>query len=813
MADRDLPVGNVTVLFTDVEGSTRLIEELGQEGYARALMEHRRLLRAAFAAHAGVEVDTQGDAFLYAFADPAEALAAAAQGHEALASGELKVRIGLHTGELQLTGEGYSGRELHRAARIAASGHGGQVIVSAATGALVDGELTELGEHRLKDFDEPVLLFQLGSERFPPLKTISNTNLPHPASSFVGRARERDELLGLLQNGSRLVTLSGPGGSGKTRLALEVASELVPAFKAGVFWVGLSALRDPALVGETIAQTLGAKRRLADHVADRELLLLLDNFEQLVEAAPELSRLLEACPNLRLLLTSRELLRIRGEVDYPVPPLAEPEAVELFCERSRLEPDEAIAELCRRLDDLPLPLELAAARTGVLTPAQILDRLGQRLDLLKGGRDADPRQQTLRATIEWSHDLLTEDEKQLFARLGVFAGGCTLYAAEDVCDADLDVLQSLVDKSLLRRTGDRFWMLETIREFAVERLQDRLEAGQIFQRHARSYLALAKSADGELRGAAAEEWLVRLDPDLENLRSAIGWAQGHDEHLEIELAVATWYFLGRRGLSRETLNYLMHALETARSASLDQVELLYAAAATAYEVGDYAAVQRWCEQRLELGRARGDTYVIANSLVWLGTAVRLRGDRERSRTLYLDAADIARGCGDSFTLMTVAHCLGNIALEEGEPETARKHYQRELELARELSNARSVAIALSSLSGVALVEGNTDKAVAGLTRALRLANALGEKRVIFECLLGSAEVAAELGEMARAARLLASADALREKIGYSPEPVEHEQRARIAAALGDDAELVTARSEGRAMSLDEAVAYALGGHF
>ena len=317
MHDRELPTGNVTVLFTDIEGSTRLIEELGDEAYVQALAEHRRLLRAAFGAHGGVEVDTQGDAFLYAFADPVEALAAAAQAQDALASGEVKVRMGLHTGELRLTGEGYAGRELHRAARIAASAHGGQIIVSAATRALVDGELTELGEHRLKDFDVPVPLFQLGSLRFPPLKTISNTNLPRPASSFVGRTRERDELLALLRNGSRLVTLSGPGGSGKTRLALEVASELVPAFKAGVFWVGLSALRDPALVTQTIAQTLGAKDGLAEHVGERELLLLLDNFEQVVEAALELSQLLGACPHLSLLVTSRELLHIAARSSTP----------------------------------------------------------------------------------------------------------------------------------------------------------------------------------------------------------------------------------------------------------------------------------------------------------------------------------------------------------------------------------------------------------------------------------------------------------------------------------------------------------------
>jgi predicted ATPase len=810
MHDRELPTGDVTVLFTDIEGSSRLMDELGEERYVRALAEHRRLLRAAFSAHHGVEVDTQGDAFLYAFADPVEALAAAAQGQQALASGEVKVRIRLHTGELQLTGEGYAGRELHRAARIAASGHGGQIVVSAATRTLIDGELTELGEHRLKDFDEPVPLFQLGSERFAPLKTISNTNLPRPASSFVGRAHEQDELLALVRNGARLVTLSGPGGSGKTRLAVEVASELVPAFKAGVFWVGLSALRDPALVTQTIAHILGAKDGLAEYVSERELLLLLDNFEQVVEAGPELSQLLEACPHLSLLVTSRELLRIAGEVEYPVSPLAEPEAVELFCERARLEPDETIAELCRRLDDMPLALELAAARTRVLTPAQILDRIGHRLDLFRGGRDGDPRQQTLRATIEWSHDLLAEDEKQLFAGLAVFAGGCTLDAAEDVCNADLDRLQSLVDKSLLRHTGERFWMLATIREFAVERLQDRLEAGQIFERHARWYLVLAKNAHGELRGAAAGEWLGRLDADLENLRRAIGWARDHDERLEVELVGATWYALFVRGLYREALGYLRHALETARSSSLDQAELLYGAASLAFAMGDYAAAQQGYEQLLEFGRARGDGRVIAKSLATLADVSRLGGDPERSRTLYLDAADAARECGDMLALNIAFHGLGTIALDTGDAKTARKQHQRALELARELSNARSESIALTALSRVALVEGDTDDAAAHLNSALRLQSALGDKVEIFLCLVGSAEAATQRGEMARAARLLAAADALREEIGYSPEPAEYEQRARVATALGDDAALVAAKSEGRALTVEEAVAYGLG---
>jgi predicted ATPase len=813
MADRELPAGTVTLLFTDIEGSTRLIEELGEPAYISALAEQRRLLRAAFRAHGGVEVDTQGDAFLYAFTDPVEALTAAAQGQEALAPGQVKVRMGLHTGELLLTGEGYAGRELHRAARIAASGHGGQVVVSAATQALVDGGLTELGEHRLKDFDEPVALFQLGSERFAPLKTISNTNLPRPASSFVGRTREREELLGLLRNGSRLVTLSGPGGSGKTRLALEAATELVPAFKAGVFWIGLARLRDHALVTETIGQTLGAKDGLTEHIGERELMLLLDNFEQVLEAAPALSQLLEACPHLRLLVTSRELLRINGEVEYPVPPLAEPEAVELFCERSRLEPDEAIAELCRQLDELPLALELAAARTRVLTPAQILDRLGRRLDLLRGGRDADPRQQTLRATIEWSHDLLTDDEQKLFAHLAVFAGGCTLDAAEEVCEADLDGLQSLVDKSLLRHSGDRFWMLETIREFAVERLQRLAEAGAILERHARSYLRLAKEAHGALRGPAQEEWLARLDAELENLRTAILWASDHDDHLEVELAGATWFFLSVRGLLREALSYLLHALETAVGApALDQSELLYGAAYVAIRLGDYAAAEQWSEQRLELGRAHGDPRVIARSLLGIALATELQGDLERARMLHLEAAEVASDCGDALTLALVANNLGGIALRKNEAETARTHLNQALELHRERSDARGEAEALVCLSLAALAEGETHEAAALLDSSLRLASDLGERELIFSCLLGGAEVAARRGETVRAARLLGVADALREETGYAGDALELEQRARIATALGKDAALVAAQSEGRALTLDEAVAYALDEH-
>jgi len=809
----DLPTGTVTFLLTDVEGSTKLLHGLGAEAYADALAEHRRIVRQVCAAEGGVEVDTQGDSFFFAFSLARGAVSAAQAITDALAPGPITLRIGLHTGTPLVTDEGYVGDDVHFAARVATAGHGGQVLLSKVSREFVDGlSIADLGEHRLKDIEGAVSIYQLGEKTFPPLRTISNTNLPRPASSFVGREREREEVVSEIREGARLLTLTGPGGSGKTRLALEVASELVAAFKAGVFWVGLSALRDPELVTQTIGQTLGAKDGLAAHVGERELLLLLDNFEQIVDAAPELSQLLEACPHLSLLVTSRELLRIRGEVEYPVSPLAEPEAVELFCERARLEPDETIAELCRRLDDMPLALELAAARSRVLTPAQILDRLSQRLDLLKGGRDADPRQQTLRATIEWSHDLLTEDEQQLFARLAIFTGGCTLDAVEAVCDAGLDVLQSLVGKSLLRHIGDRYWMLETIREFSLERLRGLPDAGHTCELHARWYAQLAKSAYAELRGPSHVEWLVRLDRELENLRSAIHWVQEHDPDLEVELAGATWFFLSLRGFLREALGYLEHAIETANNApSLDQSELLYGGAYVALRTGDYAAVKRWSEQRLELGRARGDAPVIARSLVGLAHAAYAEGDLERGRTLFGEAATVAQDCGETLTLLMAVQNLGNIALAEGDLDAARLTYRQSLELSRELSDAHAEAGSLANLGWLALLEGDSDEAATLLGDSLRLTSSIGDTEGILICLSNLADVAAQRGESFRAARLLGAADALREEIGFRPPDVsEQETLTRIASVLDEsDPTLVAAQSEGRALPLDEAVAYAL----
>jgi class 3 adenylate cyclase len=448
----ELPTGTVTFLFTDVEGSTKLLHELGAEEYAEALKEHRRALREAFAAGQGVEVDTQGDAFFVAFPTAPGALRAAGRALEGLASGPFRVRMGIHTGTPHLGDEGYVGVDVHRAARIAACGHGGQVLVSASTAALVgtDG-FRNLGEHRLKDLSAPERIYQLGDGDFPALKSLHRTNLPIPATPFLGRGQELEEVHELVSRDDvRLLTLTGPGGSGKTRLALQAAADASERYPGGLFWVPLAPLRDPALVLGSAGQAVGSRNGLAEHIGDTATLLLFDNFEHVVEAAGDLAGLLAACPGLTLLVTSREALHVTGEQEYPVPSLTRTEGVDLFQARARavkpdVEGDDVVPEICRRLDDLPLALELAAARVKVLSPAQILERLEQRLPLLTGGaRDAPERQRTLRATIEWSYDLLMEDEKLLFARLSIFRGGCTLAAAEEVVDADLDTLQSLV---------------------------------------------------------------------------------------------------------------------------------------------------------------------------------------------------------------------------------------------------------------------------------------------------------------------------------------------------------------------------------
>jgi predicted ATPase len=703
---------------------------------------------------------------------------------------------------------------VHFAARVGASAHGGQVVLSQATRALVDRfPLTDLGEHRLKDIDGAVSIYQLGSERFPPLKTISNTNLPRPASSFVGRERELAEVLAKVEAGARLLTFTGPGGSGKTRLAIEAAAGLVPSYKAGVFWVGLASLREPSLVTETIAQTLGAKDGLAEQIGKREMLLLLDNLEQVIEAAPELSALLTACPNLALLCTSRELLRVRGEVEYQVAPLASLEAVALFCERSGLERSGEIVELCARLDDLPLAVELAAARTKALSPAQILDRLSDRLDLLRGGRDADARQQTLRATIAWSYDLLSEEEQPLFRSLSVFAGGCTLGSAEEVVDADLDTLQSVVEKSLLRFTDERYWMLETIREYATERLEQSQGADALRRRHAKYFLRLAEEAEPHLTGAEQGPWLERLEAEHDNFRRTLDTLrQTGSGAEELQLAGALMRFWYVRGYLREGRSRCEDALAAHHDQSPPRLKALFGAELLAHRLGDYQRAEVRNRERLALARQLGDTEAVASSLIGVGVTAHAVGDSERAAAALIEAAELARAGGYAWNLATAIWNLGDLALEQGDYTQARARYEESLGLFREVGDERTIMQCLGGLGVLASREGRSDEAEALLRESLEYAEALADKELAIWCLGELAALAVSAGDAQRAAKLLGAIETLRQETGHVAQPeerrVDDQTRTALAAKLGDE-DLAAALLEGREMTFEQTLAYAL----
>jgi predicted ATPase len=802
----DLPTGTVTFLFTDVEGSTRLLHELGAEAYAQALAEHRRVVREACVSRTGVEVDTQGDAFFFAFPSAPGAVAAGQAIVDALASGRVRVRIGLHTGTPFVSEEGYVGEDVHVAARVAACGHGGQVLLSQRTRELVDGlTLADLGEHRLKDIEGAVSIYQLGEERFPPLGTISNTNLPRPASSFVGREREREELVGLLRNGTRLVTVSGPGGSGKTRLSVEVASELVADFKAGVFWVGLSALRDPALVTETITQTLGARDSLAKHIGERELLLLLDNFEQVVDAAPELARLLEACPSLKLLVTSREPLRINGEIEYPLPPLTAEEGVELFCVRARLEANEAIAKLCRRLDDLPLALELAAARTRVLTPAQILERLGERLELFRGGRDANPRQRTLRATIAWSHDLLTPYEQALFMRLAVFAGGCALEAAEEVAHADVETIQALVEKSLVHSAEGRFEMLETIREYALERLRESGEDDNLRRTLSRLLLRFGEAALGAT-GGEREARLAGLHQELDNMREAMEWALRADVELALRLAAIVPLFGPFPDEERRWLDEAIAKAATVEVTPALRAPALQTAAHVASSWGDHGRARPLYEEALELYRAFDDSTGEARALAGLGLIASQEGEPLKSRELYEQSLALYGTLRDQDGEWIVLNNLGELAREEGDHERATEFLTQAVAVGQSCHDSENVAMSLHGLGDVALELGDVEAALRRYRESFALVVAVkGRHRNICYCLAAMASASAAAGDARGAGRFWGALEAFEEELGIR---LHQEARSRYEQWLTgvDKAMFAHGVGEGRKLPLDALLA-------
>jgi predicted ATPase/class 3 adenylate cyclase len=818
MARPELPSGTVTFLFTDVEGSTRLLLEHGA-GYADLLAEHRTALRGAFASHGGVEVDTQGDAFFIAFARATDAVAAGAAAREALGDGPIRVRTGIHTGEPQLTDEGYVGMDVHRAARIAAAAHGGQVVLSATTRRLLQGDsdLRDLGEHRLKDLVEPERLFQLGAGEFPPLRTLDATNLPSVSMPLVGRERELEELVALLSNGTRLLTVTGPGGTGKTRLALQVAAELVGRLHDGVFWIPLAGLSDHELVASEVARTVGAPDDLAGFLRGRELLVLLDNFEHVVDAAPAVGALLASSSRVRVLVTSRTPLRVSAEQEYRLEPLPDGDAATLFVQRARavgreLTADAAVAEICRRLDGLPLAIELAAARTKLLAPERLLERLGSVLPLLTGGnRDAPERQRTLRATLEWSYDLLGARVQTLFARLGVFAGAFSFTAAEEVAGADLDDLEALVDSSLVKPIGDdRFLMLETIREYAAEKLVGSAAAEDVRRRHAAFFSGLAEEAY-QHRFDAEAEWSERLELDHDDIRAGLDWLEANDPGRALELAGALGWFWLSHGHLGEGRNRLARATDPTADGSMQHARALTAAGALAARSGDVEAGRALLERGIDAWSELDDRAELAaayDALGWL--LVYDAGDDQASLRAFERSVDLQRRRGDASgeTRALVGVCQVLVAL--GQVARAEE-LSREL-LERAAGDPRTEHFAYHFLADCSLIRGETREAATRYRQSLEAALLLGDVVETSLEVQGVAMAAAGNGDPKLALRLAGAVAALWESLGTSISVAFWDALLErfIGAArteLAEDADAVWA--EGRGLAFDEAVELAL----
>jgi predicted ATPase/class 3 adenylate cyclase len=911
-----LPTGTVTFLFTDIEGSTKLWEK-NPKAMQRALARHDQILRRVTEEQDGYVFKTVGDAFCCAFSTATDALESALEAQRALLSeewdveGGVRVRMALHAGAAEERDGDYFGPPVNRVARLLSAGHGGQVLLSLTAQELVRDQLPDgaalvyLEEHRLKDLFRPERIFQLMAPglptEFPPLRTLAGrpNNLPIQPNPLVGRESEVEEIVERLRGEEvRLLTLTGPGGTGKTRLALQVGADLLEDFDDGVFFVSLANVTDPELVPSTIAGSLGLKERagqsleesLEGYLQQKHLLLILDNFEQVLEGATLVGELVGSCPNLKVLVTSRIPLKLYGEQEYPVPPLTLPdpirlpplqrltqyEAVRLFVDRARaVKPDfevtnenaPAVAEICARLDGLPLAIELAAARTKLLPPQALLSRLSNRLKLLKGGsRNLPARQQTLRATIDWSYDLLTEEEKQLFWRLSVFSGGHTLEAAEDVCDPEgnldaLEVVGSLLEESLLRgeegpEGESRFVMLETVHEYASEKLEESGKAEEVKRAHAEYFLVLAREADPKLKGPGQLEWLQRLETEHDNMRTALRWAlQRGETELALRLGGALWLFWSVRGHYSEGRRWLEETLDAggrgsiesramalagvgalardqgeldrAEAASVEGLELLAHKTAERSEAKLYlllslglVAVEReehgraaqLFEERLALSREIGHDLGLATSLMSLATVTHKQGDLERATALYEEGIDLFKERGDRHGLAMSLGNLGLVMYSRGDLGRAAELTEQSVSLLRELGAEAHTAVGLCNLGWIALLQNDLGKASDLFEESLRLASSTGMDPVVLTALEGFACVTGAQGEARRAARLWGAAQALQEAKGI-PRDTDWLTEADtiisdVRSGMGEEA-WEEALGEGKVMTIEDAVSYAL----
>ncbi len=879
MTGQPLPSGTLTFLFTDIEGSTKLLNALGTDRFHEVLAVHTQALRAAFA-DGGIEVRTEGDSLFVVFHSAPKAVRATAAAQRALAAAHfphdavVRVRMGMHTGvgtpASEEAGADYVGIDVHRAARIANIAHGGQVLISGTTATLAGQDLGEgttlrdLGEHRLKDLAQPERIYQLVvadlANEFPPVRSLDRTpnNLPTQVTTFIGRLPEIRNGMRLL-DGTRLLTLTGPGGTGKTRLSLQLAAEAATLFPDGAFWVPLAPISDPDLVASTIAHSLGVHvggkeeplERVLEHVRGKRMLLVLDNFEQVLSAAPSVSALLASGPDLKVITSSRAPLRISGEQEFPVPPLdlpdperlpslealAQSDAVKLFIERARaVKPDfmvtaenaAAVAEICNRLDGLPLAIELAAARVKLLSPQAMLPRLRKGLDLLASSSpDRTDRQRTLRGAIAWSYDLLDEGLQRLFARSGVFVGGVMLDQLEAVggpaSDIGGDVLErtsELLDNSLVRQleaAGEpRFRMLVTIREFAMEKLAASGEDATIRDRHLAAYLALAGRAAPQLQGNEQRLWLDLVELEHDNLRAALEHAvTTRNVDAASRMVFAVWRFWQVRGYLREGLSWCERVLALPGADPSSRMRTLEAAGGLAYWMAEMAATERYYREAYEIAGALGAEAERAKSAYNLSFVDMFLGDSEHPKALALleEALGIFRKLGDRASIGRTAWALGSIYVE-GPNRTQADHLKGKrfaheaLTEHRALGNRFDIAWDLYGTGLAALKLGDLAEAERDWREALQMFVDAGDSSGIVLQLSNFAELAKERGDIKRHDTLVGAWTALSQRTGVGLATLWGTTEGRTVST-DIPAERRPELERGFAMTTEEAIAYAL----
>jgi predicted ATPase/class 3 adenylate cyclase len=862
------PSGTVTMLFSDVEGSTQILGRLGPERYAEVLEQHNQLLREAFARHGGYEVDRAGDSFFVSFGRAADAALAAGEAQRSLAAAtwpegmSMRVRMAIHTGEPLMVEARYVGLDVHRAARIMSAAHGGQVLVSETTAALLDGTpLRDLGQHRLKDLLAPIRLHQLLvdglPDEFPPPRSLYRTNLPTAAWPLLGRERELERIRGLIADDVRLVTLTGSGGAGKTRLALQAAAELSDAFPDGVYFVPLAPLREAGMVPATVAEAVGLQPEddLVAALRAKRLLLLLDNLEHLPGISSAVGDLLVGATTI--LATSRTPLRSSGERELVVDPLSDDAAVELFVSRAAasgrdVAADETVTAVCRRLDNLPLALELAAARAKLLSPTLLLQRLDAALPLLTGGStDRPERHQTLRATIEWSHDLLEPEAQAVFRRLSVFRGSFTLDTAEAITGAGLDQLAALVDQSLLKPLGEeRFFQLETIREYARERLAAAGEDAEIALRHAHHFLDQLRERDRDIFGSRRAGLLSWFEEEEDNLRAALDCLEplATPEAAEMAALLAA-YWLPRNQLIEARQRIPRIAVAPGLSAGL-RARLLSALADCEARAGDHGAALSVGTEALSLAEEAGDRKTICATLYTLSLIAVDRGDLHDAENTLTRALE--QGVDDPWTEALLYAGRASIGMSAGRDDEARRDFHAAragFRAAADEANDASCGVQLAELE---LYVGDFDAAVATVLPALEWARAIGDRyrqggaagvlgfaelgrgrcaearasfmegleltlasertgSPIFAALLSGIAFAAGPGMEDGAARLLGAATRLKEEGGFVPTERELELerpfRQRLIDALGED-EWALEHAAGARQPLEETIALA-----